>query len=775
VDRALLASTILNHTWQHAASIVLVLDGEGVVRDANLYARDLLGDLPGKLVADLFLNFDGSFQLSKVLAQGDMRHLINVPTRFGLPQTYYFRFIEAGSSFLVVGEVNSLEVEELRVSLLETNNRVNALVRELHKKNAELDRARQKADAATQAKSEFLAHMSHEILTPMNAVIGFTHLSLKTELTPRQHEYLTKVNSSAQALLGLINDILDFSKIEAGKLVLERIPFSLKDVLDNVDAMVTLKAEKKGLEIIFSLDPACPRHLVGDPLRLGQLLLNLADNAVKFTEQGKVTVTLEATPRENQTVRLCIRVTDTGIGLLPEQMARLFEAFTQADDSITRHYGGTGLGLAICKNLTELMGGRIEVESSFGRGSTFTCLITMGIVGEDLRPESSHAMIPTPAGLDLIPGSLTARRLLLVDDNEINRSLGTALLVDLGFFVACAVNGREALTRATTEPFDLILMDIQMPELDGLKATRLIRDQGVTTIPIIAMTSNAMSGDREKSLAAGMNDHLTKPIDPVKLREMLCRWLPAATAVGSPSGAGETEIVAGSDGMEGVDLSDEADAGGNMLPEYLPSFDLPAALMRSNGKHCLLRKLLLKFCDTYGNASEELRRLLSAGCDEEAQRLAHTLKGTASTLEAGELAEAAAAVEQAFLEGRGDEVVPLIESLERVLTPALAAAATLKRLKPTSSHCPSLPLEQSELVTALAELRRLLVSNNLKARKLFAQVSGSLMGQAADSYVNELGERLESLDFTGALVVLELLTVMLEIQEAVVTADAPHG
>ncbi len=414
-------------------------------------------------------------------------------------------------------------------------------VTERRQAEEELLAAKQAADAASRAKGDFLANMSHEIRTPMNTIIGMTQLALQAELCSKPRNYLEKVQRSAQLLLGIINDILDFSKIEAGKLVIEAIEFRLDQVLAHLSDATLMKVQEKGLSLSTRIATDVPVGLIGDPLRLSQILLNLVGNAVKFTERGEIAVTVERLCAESDAVLLRFAVQDTGVGLNPEQQAGLFNPFTQADSSTTRRYGGTGLGLAIAKRLTELMGGRIGVDSRYGEGSTFWFTVRLGwwsaaapessrqgaAGGHSLAlPDPSTAIPPAVAGLQGV-------RLLLVEDNEINQELAIDILQGAGIVVRAVGNGAEALALLARESFDGILMDCQMPVMDGYEATRRIRaDQRLVGLPIIAMTASVMSGDRAQCLAAGMNDHVSKPIDVGELFTSLLRWInPSADAI----------------------------------------------------------------------------------------------------------------------------------------------------------------------------------------------------------------------------------------------------
>ncbi len=759
---------------------------------------------------------------------------------------------------------------------------------ELIETNRRLAEATARAEDATRAKSEFLANMSHEIRTPMNAIMGMAHLAQRTELTPKQRDYLVKISRAAHALLAIINDLLDFSKIEAGRMTLEHAPFLLNDMLENLADIVGLKAEEKGIELVFSVAHDTPLRLVGDALRLGQILINLVNNAIKFTEHGEIVVTIAPEQQDEREVRLKCSVRDSGIGMTPEQMARLFQSFTQADASTTRKYGGTGLGLTISKQLVEQMGGRIWVASEPGRGSTFHFTVVLGIdaagaprtaraslhelkgkrmlvvddsdnarmamaamlqdkgfvvqavssgesavervrdasargapidlvlmdwrmpgmdgIAASRRIKSDTTLAHPPAilmvtafgreevmhrckeaGLDgfLIkpvnesllmdavmdvfvrpagathraaaaaameaPQRLQGRRVLLVEDNAINTELAVELLQDLGLVCVTAGNGRDGVARAVNEPFDLVLMDIQMPEMDGLTAARMIRQhERLRDLPIIAMTAHAMSGDREQSRAAGMNDHLTKPIDPENLKETLCRWMPA-----QPRAAGMPSAAEPRSAGPGVELAAR-------LPESLPPFDLPAALARSNGKPQLLLRLIRRFRDTYAGAPQELRSLIAAGRIADAERLAHSLKGVAGSLAVERVCTCAAAVERTLREQRVDHASDLIAALETALAPAMAAAASLDPGPPgppgpgmDSAAAPDFDCATAAAV--LAELRPLVAANSMKARKQFATVREHLAAGGGNRDLAVLATALENLDFSTALAAVDRL------------------
>lgn len=384
--------------------------------------------------------------------------------------------------------------------------------------------AQQQAEEANRSKSDFLANMSHEIRTPMNAIIGLSHLCLQTALNDRQRDYVSKMHYSARALLGIINDILDFSKIEAGKLELENTDFNLQKTLANIDSIIGHLAREKNLAFEISVDPDVPKFLHGDSTRLRQILLNLAGNSVKFTKAGAISITVMLRSKKEKTVEVEFSVRDTGIGISQEQIVYLFQPFTQADSSTSRKFGGTGLGLAICKRLVQIMGGNIWVESTEGKGSDFRFTAELGI-GNEISHEDIDTSANTQAQLHL-----RNKRVLLVEDNPFNQQVAQELLEHVGVYVIVANNGQEALQELAKKPFDVVLMDVQMPVMDGYEATRHIRNNPeLSTQCIIAMTANAMAEDRQRCLSAGMDDFIAKPITPEHLYQTLAKWVSAST------------------------------------------------------------------------------------------------------------------------------------------------------------------------------------------------------------------------------------------------------
>ncbi len=718
----------LDRYFTSSLDLLCIADTDGRFVRVNPEWGNILGYTPEELEGRVFLDFVHPEDLAATLAaintlesQEEVRSFEN---RY-LAKDGSYRWIEWRSKprgkliYAVARDMTTRKQAE--TALIEANRRLEEATRHANQM-ARL------AEQANQAKSRFLANMSHEIRTPMNAVVGLSKLLLETSLNARQRDYLNKIVASSRMLTGIINDILDYSKIEAGKLELDYDSFTLTGLIEQMKSLFSSAAVDKGLQLTFQASPDIPAVLIGDSLRLGQVLTNLLGNAVKFTERGHVALDITKTGGDARQVRLRFAVSDTGIGLSAEQIDRLFTPFAQADTSTTRKYGGTGLGLSISRRLVEAMGGTIDVESTPDRGSTFVFYLDMLVSGpvclDDALNDSARGSADQQETI-AVP-CFAGRSILLAEDNLLNQEVAKRWLEKTRAEVVVAENGAEALRMIKKRPFDLVLMDLQMPVMDGYEAVQRLRE-GYPELPIIALSAAATAEDKSRAQAAGMNAYLTKPIDENNLYRTLCDWLEES---------------------DGNDVPARHEPGKSVLLPSLSGFDFKRGLRSADGDEAFYHRLLVLFREQLNGEFAAVEDLLKKPNDGETSRMIHTIKGIAGTVGHTALAAIATSIDLAFKEGR-----PATKSMRDEFHAAMQDAKNrLENLPPLSGYFRHVGDEAGH--AAMEKLLGMLQRSEYIDEDVLADVTDYLDGRLGAHASRRLIEQVENFEQDAAVVTL---------------------